>query len=497
MDFVKAFIDDAATLARIHMVNPGERGYKLDAVFLIAALCAIPWDSLQLVSMIVGAFCYWVVQVGRRDLDTKTGLGDKAEGALAVGGRGSKRAEFSGVEAVGYPRTGDRKARLPKPAAEPMPGVISAKLETGFGWEADVAALACQLKAGPKDLQAAQAIVEYVQRSIRRKFPRAEVTSVALGSLTSSQTYGICVPDLDIVINISEDDLLDFVDPSGQGTLRAKRDTGELQLERLHKSALRWCAEDLTSRQCYRFLRSQFRGLEPKVTLLGQVAIDIAINAVQPHVAKALVDKCAEIEPRSLQLIQLVRRWARDQNLCFVPKGYPSPYMWTLFAVHFLQVRELGEGPLLPPLMARRTARGAEFARRREVLRQEKDPIRGQPPTPVGELIKEFFNFYGGSDHKWGEELVSIGAGKRVPLLETKHRPHLIVSEDQRESERAPVVEDPMQTHRSVRVPLNWDSLKRLRAELTRAAGLCADGVALSELFQSRQTSPSGTTEEY
>merc|ERR1719183_2327487 len=130
-----------------------------------------------------------------------------------------------------------------------------------------------------------------------------------------------------------------------------------LDAHKLQKSALRACTDDLVVEGGFKFRRSAFKGFEPKVTLIAPVSMGIhtapipisfSVNTVTPFYSAALLTECGHIDVRAKELILLVRRWAKDRGICHAAKGHLSPYVWTLLAVYFLQVRDAGN--ILPSL---------------------------------------------------------------------------------------------------------------------------------------------------
>merc|ERR1719456_1268779 len=152
----------------------------------------------------------------------------------------------------------------------------------------------------------------------------------------------------------------------------------KLDANKLQKSALRACTDNLVVEGGFKFRRSSFKGYEPKVTLIAPVSMGIytapipisfSVNTVTPFYSAAFLTECGQIDSHAKDLILFVRRWAKDRGISHASKGHLSPYVWTLLVVYFLQVRDSDGGPLLPALSGFKFPSG--LLRRRQQQQQQ------------------------------------------------------------------------------------------------------------------------------
>jgi DNA polymerase sigma len=259
-------------------------------------------------------------------------------------------------------------------------------------------------------------------------------------------------------------------------------DAGDIDLAKLHKSAVRACADRLVSLGGFKFRRSAFKGQQPKVTLLvpqtlglfrDSFPIDFSFNAMTPFYNAALLAECGQIDARTQQLILLVRRWAKDRGICHSAKGHLSPYVWGLLAIYYLQVSGSDETPLLPPVDEFEIARlGCEKAS--GFVRGSRQPV--MPEKSVGALFKGFLHFF--STFDWRIEAVSAHSGKRAPP--SSEIPIHMLSPGQ----VGPTIEDPFQKANNLGDCMTVASLARLEEELLRARELTIGDASLSKLLE-------------
>jgi hypothetical protein len=359
------------------------------------------------------------------------------------------------------------------------------------GWEAEVRELLSQITPGASEDQAVQRLVLHVKKAIQSLFGDVEVTGFAHGSVNKGKAFGVAVPEVDIVANIS---------PVVLAQVFQSKRGNQSDLKKLHKSAIRTCTDRLVSAGGLKFRRSAFRGEEPRVTLLvpaslgffdEAVPIDFSINAVTPFYNAALLTECGQIEPRAKALILLVRRWAKDRGICHAAKGHLSPYLWSLLVMYFMQVGIEDEGSLLPALEAFEISSNLLTSGACKVKSKASSPrydnnatrVDDMAKLSVGQLFCKFVEFY--SRHfNWTKEAVSIRLGKRaapsvsLPL-------HIIVREDgSNESVVGPTIEDPFSVGSNLGTCMNAVSLTRLHSELARARQLCTDDSSLTKLLE-------------
>jgi len=274
----------------------------------------------------------------------------------------------------------------------------------------------------------------------------------------------------------------------------------KLDVRKLQKSAIRACTDRLVSAGGFKFRRSAFRGEEPKVTLLvpasfgvsdESIPIDFTVNSTTPFYNMALLTECGKKEARARALILLVKRWAKDRGVCHAAKGHLSPYPWSLLVIFFLQAGEASEnnGPLLPPVEDLEVSskllgvgdRLPQDASKKAPAKWSPPSFEG-PPKTVGELFKEFINFY----HRvfdWRKEAICVRTGKRGPPGLSLPI-HIILHEDTKATEVGPSIEDPFNPSRNLGVVMTSISLLRLHKEIARADELCAMGSSLTQLLE-------------
>jgi hypothetical protein len=281
-----------------------------------------------------------------------------------------------------------------------------------------------------------------------------------------------------------------LIGPKGQGRSSQKASPTQAQPDprKAQKSAIRSCVDRLVSSGGFKFRRSAFRGLEPKVTLLAPPAhgivnepipIDFSVNTNTPLHNANLSDECASIDSRCKDLMLLVKRWAKDRGVCHAAKGHLSPYCWSLLTIYYLQVGMKDRRPVLPPL-PNMEASVTGMARQ---ISDERALDDGAPKLTVGELFKGFVLFYNRT-FEWGEELVCVRSGQRARAGD-EFPIHMIQHEDPAKQPLVgPSIEDPFEPAHNLGECATAISLARLREEMNRADEMCSKGVALGELLE-------------
>lgn len=364
--------------------------------------------------------------------------------------------------------------------------VCAPKFES-IGWEAEVSELVSQLTPGADEDQAVQRLVAHVRQSIQALFADVEVTGFAHGSLKCGKAFGVAVPEVDIVANLNPVVLAQRLQARGQ----------QVDVKKLHKSAIRTCTDRLVSHGGFKFRRSAFRGEEPRVTLLvpaslglftDAIPIDFSINSVVPFYTAALLTECGQMEARAKALILLVKRWSKDRGICHAAKGHLSPYSWSLLAMYFMQVGVDEEGPLLPALESFKISSNLMTSNTAKSKRKTSPSPSGSSKSDevakisVAKLFCSFVHFYN-KRFDFRDEAISIKLGKRAPPSLSLPL-HVIISEDGNSRDVGPSIEDPFKTGNNLGNCMNTMSLKRLREELARADDLCVRGASLTELLQ-------------
>jgi DNA polymerase sigma len=466
---------------------------------LCAILCCVvmPLDISQLGFALLGAMTYaglqaFSVKPHRAPTSSKTKCQLSAEreqthhsqsAAVPVqqltpakGGRPSRSTQLVHSQSVAVV-----KPDVYQPSFSP---VAATKFQSE-GWEAQVNELVGQIMPDPQEDKAVQQLAQYVKQMIETIIPEVEITGFAQGSLQCGRAFGVAVPEVDIVANVSPVALA-----------RRLQHRAPVDEKKLQKAAIRACADQLVSIGGFKFRRSAFTGEDPKVTLLvpsslgffaDAVPIDFSVNSVTPLYSAALLTECGQIEPRAKALMLFVKRWAKERGICHAAKGHLSPYLWSLLVIYFMQTG-VEEGPLLPPLKAFAVSSGLmrrPFPRNQSVTgaaagqHAEGD---GSQKLSIGQLFRDFVVFYT-TRFNWRSEAVSILHGERAaPTLSLPL--HIVTCEDGGAVEVGPSIEDPFKANNNLGTCMNSMSLGRLREELARAGDLSAKGASLAELLE-------------
>lgn len=396
--------------------------------------------------------------------------------------------------------------------------------KTGFGAQVDE--LLEQITPKPDGERIVQTLTNHVKAVIQKLVPDAEVMGFVSGDFRRAQAFGVAVPEVDIVVNVSPGSLVESLKVRlSRGAPGTGRSYANVDVQKLQKSGIRACTDILVTTGGFKFRRSAFRGEEPKVTLLSPAHIvdhafpvDFSVNCVTPLYNAALLTECGHIDVRAKELILLVKRWAKDRGICHAPKGHLNPYAWSLLAIYYLQVGTTEDGPLLPPLegfeassglIAKKTQAAADFmpvspkAKTADDDLTQKLPAVGlknaskgpktkwRPKTTTALLFKDFIHFYN-TQMNWRKECVSVRTGHRAPpglSLDI----HIIVRDDGRTAV-APCIEDPFNTKRNLGAGMTALSHDRFHEELERADNLCQSEASLTTLLEPWK--PPSTTDE-
>ena len=381
-------------------------------LLVLTAICiVVPLDLTQLIFACLGAFCYYVVQLLQRSVSVPAS---------------SKKLKACNTPDSDWPgeRPQAREEQLRKPRRLPTtrrPGThVDAQAQTpavpivapkfqGQSLQEEVQELVSQIMPTASSQRGVDRLAEAIRVMLASSLPEVEVVGFASSDLSRGRANGVAVPDVDIVINVRPDRV------SPKVASRPAKVSSDPRM--LQKWALRHCADRLVSAGGFKFRRSGFRGNEPKMTLLvpselgifnQAVPIDIAVNAVSPLHSAALLTECGNINPRSKELILIIRRWAKDRGVCHAPKGHLSPYVWSLLVVFYLQVAERPEGALLPPMEEFEAIANLLPDRRVKKTWQMKDEMK----VPVAQLLCGFMHFY--KNFPW-KQAISVLRGTSGP----------------------------------------------------------------------------------
>jgi hypothetical protein len=329
--------------------------------------------------------------------------------------------------------------------------------------------------------QIAIKLAECAKKAIIEAFPEMDVIGYANADVLRGTAFGVAVPEVGFVMRARHSALVEQL----RGRLsKCGLAVATLDSRKLHKAAIRVCTELLVSAGKFKFRRSAFRGDEPKVTLMAPpelgisskgIPVDFSVNSLTPLYNVAILNKCGIMDPRAKGLILLVRRWAKDRGVCHASKGHLAPYAWTLLAVYFMQVG-LGNYPLLPPL------KGLDEDKSLAVGQGDKSGENGEASIGVGQLFKQFVNFYA-REVDWSKEAVSVRSGRRAPATISLML-HIVLHGDET-SEVGPTIEDPFEPTKNLGSGLTSDGMQRMREELWRASAMMEGGdLSLSALLE-------------
>lgn len=474
----------------------GNTNYRTAGLLFITLVCTfMPLELSQLAFALIGALAYGLLQAFvPRPARTDCQIAAEREQAERDRERASRisSARYSAWKGnaprsrpekgtLSHPRvlTTPAKAEVYQPSSMP----VTAPTFASSGWEAEVNELLSQLAPGAGEDQAIQRLVLHVKQTIRALFPEAEVSGFAHGSLTCGKAFGVAVPEVDIVANVTPGALAQRLQSRGP-----RQDPKKTQ-----KSAVRMCTDRLVAQGGLKFRRSAFRGEEPRVTLLvpsalgffkEAIPVDFSINSVTPFYTAALLTECGQIEPRAKALILLVKRWAKDRGICHAAKGHLSPYMWSLLVMYFMQVGIEEEGPLLPKLESFKISSNLISSNTASSLRANHTPFTPKSVAEklsIGQLFGKFLYFYR-QNFNWTGEAISIRAGRRAPPSLSVPL-HVVLGEDGN-TRVGPAIEDPFQAGNNLGTCMNPISLTRLHEELNRGNELYSRGGSLSQLLQ-------------
>jgi len=351
--------------------------------------------------------------------------------------------------------------------------------------------LITQIEPSPQCNRMVQELAQRVKMRLQEMIPEVEVVGIVSGDISRGTAFAVAVPEVEIIVEVGNRQLVAGLQKQvRKNTIPPSR----LEPRKLQKLAVRLCTDYLVQSGCYKFRRSAFRAMEPKVTLMAPpvpgisnqaVAFDFSVNCGMSLYNSALIDEIALIEPRAKNLILLVRRFAKDRGICHAPKGHLPPYAWTLLVVYYLQVG-VEEGPLLPALQGFKMVQGLVVRRGRAGVDANGEKLLDEWKPPecqlsVAELFEGFIQFY--KDRvNWSEEAVSVRRARRMaPPLALQL--HSIVHEDG-SSGFGPSIEDPFEPKRNLAVSVTAIGLSRLREELSRTHDLISKGGSLSEILE-------------
>jgi hypothetical protein len=482
-------------------------------IFAATLAAFLPLDNSQLTFAIIGAVFYALLQKQDRHAPKKqhspvirnAGLPYNAQArspkpknhpSTCRGNLGTLRptvvasAPWNASASVKKPNRGycctHRVCTCNKPVLQQSVQPFAAPSFCSTDWDGEVQELLGQIAPTAEAHMIVKQISQRMSQTFKVMIPEMEVAGFASGNLTCGKAFGVAVPDVDIVASVCPQILFKRLHPKSAHDSSAFEN---LDPRKLQKTALRVCTDQLVAAG-FKFRRSAFKGLEPKVTLMvpaslgistEPIPIDFSINVVTPLYNAALLTECGKFDTRAKELVLLVKRWAKDRAICHTPKGHLSPYMWGLLSIYFLQVRsDDEEGPLLPPLSHFEVSSSLLG---RPAAAKWKPAGSAESKKTVGALFKEFVQFFH-KEFDWQKDAVSIHAGQRVTASSLTLPSQVVIQNGSGISIVAPSIEDPFDVTRNLGDGMTDVSFARLKEELTRAQEVCMRSASLSELLE-------------
>jgi len=166
--------------------------------------------------------------------------------------------------------------------------------------------------------------------------------------------------------------------------------------------------KDLHGRSRFDIVAEVFGAKIPilKLKFDQSVEVDISCHNQQALQNTHLLKSYADMHPVIRQLVVVVKKWAKCQEMCDASDGHLSSYAWTLMVLYYLQT--IYQLPCLPT----------------KLFDGEEPPNMTQTwscSDPLDILLCHFFRFY--SVHfKWGYEVVSVRQGTRSRMTEVQFR---------------------------------------------------------------------------
>jgi len=320
-----------------------------------------------------------------------------------------------------------------------------------------------------------QDIAAAVKKALEAFIPGAEVMGFASADVMRGTAFGVAIPEVEIILNASPGVLAERLMNRKQ---RPYPNAAMLDAYKLQKAAVRSCTDDLAAGG-FKFRRSAFKCLEPKVTLVAvgfgdkSIPIDFMVNAVTPLYNAALLSECGQINARAKELVFLVRRWAKNRGISHAPKGHLAPYAWSLLAIYFLQVSRTHGTAILPGLKA--------FKQKHAQVTSSVPEQLSDSTVSVATLFKGFIDFYCNT-FDWRSEAVSVRAAERKAPHDSF--PINVVLLEKGTTGVGPSIENPFEPKRNLSSTMTGVSLTRLHEEIKRCSQLCSGGASLSEILE-------------
>lgn len=478
-------------------------------ILLLALVCAIlPLDLSQLAFGIFGVLAYTAVQATKRS--TRASIPRKVsskcnaqEYPASAADQQRINSRSAGKQIARAHGGGDERRALracneigKQDVRQESVQPVSAPTFNQTEFDDQVNELVERIAPSEHGEKVVKELAAVAKRALQSLLPDADVVGFATGDVIRGTAFGVAIPSVDIVVNVSPSVLAERL---RNRVTRPLPHACTLDARKLQKSALRACTDELVSIGGFKFRRSAFKGDEPKVTILApaslgvhseSIPIDFSVNTATPFYTAALLTESGQFDPRARDLILIVRRWAKDRGISHAAKGHLSPYAWTLLAVYFLQVSDDGQGSILPSLgkfkLSSVLLKGRQQLQQLQQLQAQSGPpwkdSKGLVSNKsVAELFKDFVSFYN-SRFDWRKEAVSVRMGRRAgPELSLQL--HIVV-DGSGSTVVGPSIEDPFVWKRNLSSCMTVMSISRLREEFARADDFCKREASLSDLLE-------------
>ncbi|RCV05745.1 hypothetical protein SETIT_1G108100v2 [Setaria italica] len=192
---------------------------------------------------------------------------------------------------------------------------------------------------------------------------------------------------------------------------------------------------------------------------------DICINNLFAVANTKLLKDYAQIDQRLLQLAFLVKHWAKLRGVNETYRGTLSSYAYVLMCINFLQLREPKILPCLQAMEQTFTMNvdGTECAYFDEVHHLQ--DFGADNKESIAELLWAFFHYWA-FDHDYRRDVISVRMGNTISKQEKNWTTR--VGNDR----HLMCIEDPFETGHDLGRVVDRQTLRILREEFERAAGV-------------------------
>lgn len=140
-----------------------------------------------------------------------------------------------------------------------------------------------------------------------------------------------------------------------------------------------------------------------KLQFDGILDVDLSVNNTEPLLNTKLLRSYSKLDPIVRDLVVVIKLWAKHEGVCGAAVKYLSSYSLTLMVIYFLQVHPSTYMPCLPT-----SSFAGDLSSRGSVSG------KWSCAQSISTLVYNFFTFFA-AEFKWGDEVVSVRVGKRIP----------------------------------------------------------------------------------